>query len=79
MLKVKIQKYQKLPAIARKTLNTKYRRLFMEGQIEFVDGDKDDLVKNLDTYLNRKIEDETGNVMTLYQWAMENSKDLEID
>ncbi len=76
---VKIQKYQKLPALARKTLNTKYRRLFMEGQIEFVDGNTDDLVKNLDTYLNRKIEDETGNVMTLYQWAMENSKDLEID
>ena len=76
---VKIQKYQKLPAVARKTLNTKYKRLFMEGSLKFVDGDKDDLVKNLDTYLDRKIEDETGNVMTLYQWAMENSKDLEIN
>ncbi len=76
---VKIQKYQKLPAVARKTLNTKYKRLFMEGSLKFVDGDIDDLVKNLDTYLDRKIEDETGNVMTLYQWAMENSKDLEIN
>jgi len=75
----KLQKYQKLSGQAKKTLNTRYKRLFMEGDIEFVDGDVDDLVKNIDTYLNRKIRTETGNVMTMYEWAMETSKDLEIN
>ena len=51
----------------------------MEGDIEFVDGDVDDLAKNIDTHLNRKIRTENGNVMTLYQWSMETAKDLEIN
>ncbi len=75
----KLQKYQKLSGQAKKTLNTRYKRLFMEGDIEFVDGDVDDLAKNIDTHLNRKIRTENGNVMTLYQWAMETSTDLEIN
>ena len=75
---VKIQKWQKLSGNARKTLNTKYRRLMLEGKMEFVDGKKYDDIKSVDTYLSRLIEDETGDIMPLYQWAMENATELEL-
>jgi len=69
---VKVQKWQKLSATDKKTLNTKYRRLMLEGKMEFADGIKYDDIKSVDSYLDRLIEDETGTVMPLYQWAMEN-------
>ena len=75
---VKTQKWEKLPAQTRKTLNTKYRRMMREGDLDFYDGKKYDPIKSIESYLDRKIEDETGTVMTLYQWAMENAPELEL-
>lgn len=75
---VKTQKWNKLSAQARKTLNTKYRRLMLEGKLEFAEGKKYDPIKNIESYLDRKIEDESGDVMPLYQWAIENAPELEL-
>ena len=75
---VKTQKYQRLSAQDRKTLNTKYRRMMMEGDLAFYDGKQYDPIKNIESYLDRKIEDVTGTVMTLYEWAMQNSTELDL-
>ena len=75
---VKTQQWERLPAQTRKTLNTKYRRMMREGDLDFYDGKKYDPIKDIESYLDRKIEDETGTVMTLYQWALENAPELEL-
>lgn len=75
---VKTQKWDKLPAQTKKTLNTKYKRMMLEGNLEFAEGKKYDPIKNIESYLDRKIETESGDIMPLYQWAMENAPELEV-
>jgi len=76
---VRMQKWQKLSATAKKTLNTKYRRLMLEGKLDFADGKKYDEIKNIESYLNRLIEDETGTVLPLYEWAKQNEPTLGLE
>ena len=52
--------------------------MMMEGELGFYDGKQYDPIKNIESYLDRKIEDVTGTVMTLYEWAMQNSTELDL-
>ena len=51
----------------------------LEGKLDFADGKKYDEIKNIESYLNRLIEDETGTVLPLYEWAKQNEPTLGLE
>ena len=65
--------FNKLPQTKRKTANTIYKRMMRTGELSFADGLPYEL-KNLESNLNRLIRRKNGQIMPLYQWAMEITK-----
>ena len=67
---VKQQIWGKIPESDRKTLDTIYKRLMREDKLAFADEGSQE-IKDIRSNLNRMILRPNGEVMPLYQWALE--------
>tara|TARA_R110001592_G_scaffold182316_1_gene425506 strand:- start:1016 stop:4216 length:3201 start_codon:yes stop_codon:yes gene_type:complete len=67
---VKQQIWGKIPESDRKTLDTIYKRLMREDTLSFADEGSDE-IKDIRSNLNRLILRPNGEVMPLYQWALQ--------
>jgi len=67
---VKQQIWGKIPESDRKTLDTIYKRLMRENKLAFADEGSQE-IKDIRSNLNRMILRPNGQVMPLYQWALE--------
>lgn len=67
---VKQQVWGKIPESDRKTLDTMYKRLMRENKLAFADEGSDE-IKDIRSNLNRLILRPNGEVMPLYQWALQ--------
>ena len=65
-----ISTWNKTPQTKKKTANTIYKRMMRTGELSFADGLPYDL-KNLESNLNRLVRRKGGQILPLYQWAME--------
>ena len=67
---VKQQVWGKIPESDRKTLDTMYKRLMRENKLAFADEGSDE-IKDIRSNLNRLILRPNGEIMPLYQWALQ--------
>ena len=67
---VKQQIWGKIPESDRKTLDTMYKRLMRENKLAFADEGSNE-IKDIRSNLNRLILRPNGEVMPLYQWALQ--------
>jgi hypothetical protein len=75
---VKQQIWGKIPESDRKTLDTIYKRLMREDKLAFADEGSEE-IKDIRSNLNRMILRPNGQVMPLYQWALEVHKRRLVD